>query len=98
MPAATAATPSSASPRPAPSSASTSGTTSARDLQSQAAHRSHTCPNSSRPNAGRPDSLGFCPSYVAQLQAQAFVGVKLSRLGNQPVGELRVNAPIARLV
>jgi hypothetical protein len=35
---------------------------------------------------------------VAQLQAQAFVGVKLSRLGNQPVGELRVNAPIARLV
>jgi len=35
---------------------------------------------------------------VGQLQAQAFVGVELARLGNQPVGELRVNAPVARLV
>src|SRR5450830_1382620 len=35
---------------------------------------------------------------VAQLQAQTFVGIKLPRLGNQPVGELRVNAPVARLV
>ena len=35
---------------------------------------------------------------VAQLHVQAFVGIKLPRLGNQPVGELRVNPPVARLV
>jgi hypothetical protein len=35
---------------------------------------------------------------VGQLQAQAFVGIELPRPGNQPVGELRVNAPVARLV
>ena len=35
---------------------------------------------------------------VGQLQAQAFVGIKLPRLGNQPLGELRVDAPIAGFV
>src|SRR5271169_3229676 len=30
--------------------------------------------------------------------SQAVVGIKLSRLGNQPVSELCVNAPVARLV
>jgi len=35
---------------------------------------------------------------VGQLQTQAVVGIKLSRLGDQPMGELRVNAPVAQLV
>jgi len=35
---------------------------------------------------------------VAQIEAQALVDVKLARLGNQPLRQLRVNAPVARLV
>ena len=43
-----AATLSSVSPKPAPSSVSRSGTTSAQGLQSQATQPSHPCPKSSQ--------------------------------------------------
>ena len=35
---------------------------------------------------------------VSQLQVQAVTGIKLPRLGNQPLGKLCVDTPIARLV
>src|SRR5258708_6084198 len=62
MLAATVATLSSASKRPAPSSASPSGTTWAQGSQSQPPQRSHTCQNSS-PQAHVPPNpaTGFAP-------------------------------------
>ena len=45
-------------------------------------------------DSGRVQSI----DRVGQLQAQAVVGIKVPRLGDQPVGELRVNAPVAQLV
>ena len=35
---------------------------------------------------------------IGQLQPEVVVGIKLPRLGNQPLSELRVDAPVARLV
>src|SRR6266851_4578400 len=62
MLAATVATLSSASKRPAPSSASPSGTTLAQGSQSQPPQRSHTCQNSSPRAPVRPDpATGFAP-------------------------------------
>src|SRR5712672_1762291 len=63
MLAATVATLSSASKRPAPSSASPSGTTLAQGSQSQPPQRSHTCQNSSPPAPVRPNRHRFCPCY-----------------------------------
>ena len=37
-------------------------------------------------------------TVLAELDAQAFAGIELPRMGNQTVSELRVNAPVARLV
>jgi len=59
----TAAMPSSASPKPAPSSKSRSGTIWATDSPSRAPKRFHTCPKSSSPEPNRPDRHHFCPSY-----------------------------------
>src|SRR6266436_8262049 len=62
MLAATVATLSSASKRPAPSSASPSGTILAQGSQSQPPQRSHTCQNSSPRAPVRPDpATGFAP-------------------------------------
>src|SRR5712691_8220834 len=65
MLAATVATLSSASKRPAPSSASPSGTTLAQGSQSQPPQRSHTCQNSSPRAPVRPDpATGFAPLTI----------------------------------
>src|SRR5713101_10166407 len=61
MPAATAAMPSSASPRPAPSSASRSGTTSAPGSSSPATQPSPTSRNSSLSVAQQPNPPGLLP-------------------------------------
>src|SRR5713101_3125807 len=73
MLAATAAMPSSASPRPAPSSASTSGTTSAQGSQFRLSQPSHICPNSSPLALVRPDRHRFCSSYGALSEAVVFL-------------------------
>ena len=65
--AATAATPSSASPRPAASSASPSGTTSATGSVSSAARPSRASRTSSAAAQRQPDTAlrpGFCPGYA----------------------------------
>src|SRR5262249_16149179 len=59
----TAATPSSASPRPAPSSKSHFGTTWATDLPSQVPMPFRSCQKSSSPEPNHPDRHHFCPSY-----------------------------------
>src|SRR5260370_12945281 len=61
MPAATAAMPSSASPRPAPSSASRSGTTSAPGSLSPETQPSPTSRNSSLSVAQQPNPPGLLP-------------------------------------
>jgi hypothetical protein len=61
---ATRAIPSSASPRPAPSSASAFGVTSAPGSMSQAP-TFRNFPTSSSPAPNRPDRHHFCPCYVS---------------------------------
>jgi hypothetical protein len=61
---ATAATPSSALPKPAPNSKSRFGTTSATDSPYRADLPSHPCQNWSSPDPARPECHRFCPSYV----------------------------------
>src|SRR5712664_1402994 len=74
MLAATVATLSSASKRPAPSSASPSGTTLAQGSQSQPPQRSHTCQNSSPRAPVRPDpATGFAPLTLAVVMTVIIV-------------------------
>jgi hypothetical protein len=68
-PVATAAMPSSASPRPAQSSESHSGTISARVSLCQTIPMSQPCRNSSSSAAPPPDRHKFCPSYENQHEA-----------------------------
>src|SRR6266853_384201 len=77
MLAATVATLSSASKRPAPSSASPSGTTLAQGSQSQPPQRSHTCQNSSPRAPVRPDpATGFAPlTLVSSLEPKPILQV-----------------------
>src|SRR5467141_1414764 len=84
MLAATVATLSSASKRPAPSSASPSGTTLAQGSQSQPPQRSHTCQNSSPPAPVRPNRHRFCPCYSVLDEVQDKVQESTHSLSNQP--------------
>src|SRR6266478_1203283 len=87
MLAATVATLSSASKRPAPSSASPSGTILAQGSQSQPPQRSHTCQNSSPRAPVRPDpATGFAP--LTRLSSKP-----LRRLGDRVSGSLRCLNP-----
>src|SRR5437660_553972 len=78
MPAATAAMPSSASPRPAPSSASRSGTTSAPGSLSPETQPSPTSRNSSLSVAQQPNPPGLLPLLPKKAAHRGLFHVALS--------------------
>src|ERR1700688_3661574 len=87
MPAATAAMPSSASPRPAPSSASRSGTTSAPGSSSPATQPSPTSRNSSLSVAQQPN-----PPGLLLLLRNILIG-----MSGRPHGAIIVGKPVKAL-